>query len=312
MNRSIHGKYDLYGLKEKYGEFFAEKGLTEDAVTELSREEIENLLYSEQSEQPDLYGENHGFEKPFSNKIKKRKKRRKKRPFLKLFIFLLLIGATIFYISTPKFSIKYVDVKGNHHYSKATIKRMAKVPSENLFFTSMGKIEKRVERDSYIENCKISRKLPNRVVMRIKERRPAASVIYGKRYVIIDKNGYILRISEKRPGVTVIYGAKARKVDKGKKLVTVNKFLLYYSLNIIDIAEHKGIHLRSVAADKDSPVLIRFSRRLSLVGPGDNIKKHFDNGNISEILADLKKRKIKRGHLTIGKDNYCVFSPKII
>ena len=35
-------------------------------------------------------------------------------------------------------------------------------------------------------------------------------------------------------------------------------------------------------------------------------------GNISEILADLKKRKIKRGHLTIGKDNYCVFSPKII
>ena len=90
-------------------------------------------------EQPDLYGENHGFEKPFSNKIKKKKKRRKKRPFLKLFIFLLLIGATIFYISTPKFSIKYVDVKGNHHYSKATIKRMAKVPSENLFFTSMGK-----------------------------------------------------------------------------------------------------------------------------------------------------------------------------
>ena len=72
--------------------------------------------------------------------------------------------------------------------------------------------------DPYIKTAKVSRKLPDKVVIEVAEREEYASVPYGDSFVIIDREGLVLRQTEVAPALPLLMGMTLTNMEPGTPL----------------------------------------------------------------------------------------------
>lgn len=107
-----------------------------------------------------------------------------------LFMFVL---AGYYILNLPIWKIKEVVVNGTRILSAEEIKALAGIPlSENLFFTSFSRARSNLGRIPGIKQARFYRIPPATVLISITERRPVATVVFPRKSVIIDEEGYIL------------------------------------------------------------------------------------------------------------------------
>lgn len=82
-----------------------------------------------------------------------------------LLVFLTSVGVTVF------FNIRTITVSGDNPYGDAMIKNICGIrKGSNILFLSSEEIENRVEKELlYISECKIERKLPSSVIIKVKK-----------------------------------------------------------------------------------------------------------------------------------------------
>ena len=135
---------------------------------------------------------------------KHRTRKRKPRIFrllLSLLILAAIIAGSIYILSLPIWEIKEVVVNGAKMLSDSEIQTLAAIPlSENLFFTRFDRTESNLSKIPAIKSFKIYRIPPATVLINIKERKPIATLVFSKRSVIIDAEGYILN---RNPNLTL-------------------------------------------------------------------------------------------------------------
>lgn len=95
--------------------------------------------------------------------------------FLASILFVLtLCGIYIFVSHSPRFDLTRIDVQGNQKVSKKEILEKAKIKlGANIFRTDLGRIEGRIREDDRIKDVWVKRKLPNRVLIEVEEKKPA-------------------------------------------------------------------------------------------------------------------------------------------
>jgi cell division septal protein FtsQ len=107
-----------------------------------------------------------------------------------LFMFVL---AGYYILNLPIWKIKEVVVNGTRILSAEEIKALAGIPlSENLFFTSFSRARSNLGKIPGIKQARFYRIPPATVLISITERRPVATVVFPRKSVIIDEEGYIL------------------------------------------------------------------------------------------------------------------------
>ena len=153
-------------------------------------------------------------------KILRKKKRIKK--IIKAITLLLIISAgIIFALVSPIFNIENIQVLNNEQLSDETITSLSQIAlGQNIFQFNKSKTEKNIKTNAYIENVKISRKLPNKVEIQIEERQKDYNVEFLNGYAYINKQGYILEISQEKAELPTIQGISTpeEEIVEGNRL----------------------------------------------------------------------------------------------
>lgn len=146
-----------------------------------------------------------------NNKSNKKKKTGKRQTFFSILktLFLLIISIAIIVLigNSSLFNIKQIEVTGNSRLSENKIISISSLNIDtNIFRFSKHDVKKSLLENAYIEDVKISRKLPSTVTIEIKERIPSYMLQFTDSYVYINNQGYMLEISNEKLEVPVIVG----------------------------------------------------------------------------------------------------------
>lgn len=244
--------------------------------------------------------------------MKKRKYRINKRGKITIYSFILLIILLIYIcISSSIFNLSKVTLKGNDKIVKNDIIKMASIElGNNLFQYNINEIEKNILKNPYINYVKVSRKIPNKLIIEIKENTEDAIIKTGKKYIYIQEDGLIL--SEKNDitnkNIPIIKGVslKGKDINSFIKINDDNQDLLIRTLKSLKdnkmLREIKIIDIKKNYISMENIDSIKITMKLDENIPY-NVKR------LNEILIDLKSNNIKKGTINLISKEQAVYSP---
>ncbi|MBR4862414.1 MAG: FtsQ-type POTRA domain-containing protein [Firmicutes bacterium] len=231
---------------------------------------------------------------------------------MKLLILILVIGAAAAFLASPLFDVAAYEVDGNIYYSDDEILVLGNCKTgENIFWgTPLSDIEERLSRDAYMQEVTVKRSLPDTVKISINERRQAAAIVYGEKFVVIDGNGTVLRKTGVEPKITVIRGLTISKMNVGEPIETEESVLLRQTLEMLRSVEQGDMYFKKIELSK---MQIRAYVDDSLIcqGTPEQLMDVISDGKLQVVIQELYAQNIERGTIKIGGDDYISFTPKI-
>lgn len=134
-------------------------------------------------------------------------RRKRKIIILKRIIFLFMVLLTILItlgLTLPDFNIDKIQVSGAETITEEEILEMAAIePEKNIFKVNTRKSEKAILENPYIQEVKIKRKLPNKILIQVKEENVAFYVEQEGIYTV-DIEGNILGQKESLESINAL------------------------------------------------------------------------------------------------------------
>lgn len=142
-----------------------------------------------------------------NNEVSEESKSKVAKVFL---ILLLFVGAGCFLCLSPNFNVQEIVVEKNKAVSSETISSLSEIKLyKNIFLINKLSAINKIEKNPYIESAKISRSLPNKVKITVKEREEKFLLEFAEgKYAVIDGQGYILRITNELVNLPILVGTK--------------------------------------------------------------------------------------------------------
>ena len=242
------------------------------------------------------------------------RKRKLKMPgfFTRIFIILgVIIAVTAFSLSSF-FTVDTIDVQGNKYFTDEEISNMAHASTgQNIIYKlNKGNMLNYLEKNPYIEEARVYRKLPSTIVINVKERIQIAALTYGDQFLIIDNKGTLLRITKTKPKLTIVTGFKVKKVKLGEPVEVNSPDLFKELLSLLKSMEAGDVYFTKINITE---LFITANVYDSLVVKSKykDLKDNIDKGRLHKVLDELFKRNIKRGTITISSDGYASFTPEL-
>lgn len=124
-----------------------------------------------------------------------------------LFGFIILLVAIILVLCSPLFNIKNIEVEGNSKLSNGRIISISTLQTHtNIFKFNTKLISEKIKENAYVNEAKITRKLPSTVKITIDERQPKYMLQFADSYVYINNQGYMLEISNEKLELPILIG----------------------------------------------------------------------------------------------------------
>lgn len=251
--------------------------------------------------------------KELTKQERKRKRRNKKiKFFLKLFLLIGLISGTIiFALTSPIFNIKNINVINNNKISNDTVISLSGLKlDENIFRFYKGNVVNNIKENSYIENVKIHRKLPNTIEIEVEERVAKYSVDYMGKYAYINTQGYILEISEDSKELPIIQGitTKEEEVVPGNRLNNEDLSSLEDVIKITNSASENGLDgkVTSIDISDKNEYSIYLEEEKKKVNLGDNTNL---SNKMLYVVAIMEEEKGKEGEIFVNGELNNKFRP---
>lgn len=217
----------------------------------------------------------------------KRKGRHIKRPaswYITWTIIYIIIAAILmgFIGSLPVWRIKELEVKGNNYFSGEKIAKTAKIPmEENIFQLDGDEVAARFSNIIQIKKISVRRKLPNRIVITVTERKPFAIAVVGDKVNLIDDEGFI--IEKQNTGASiyrsdiaqlpVIRGISARSIENGNRIGRLDRIFMKNILNLLS----KSLDIRKAQLELNNAegivIFVEDFLKVKIGGQGDIEKK---------------------------------------
>ena len=177
--------------------------------------------------------------------LKKERKKRRILSFLKgITIITILVGGTLGIALSPLFKLEKLEAEGNSRVSSEEIIALSEIEiGENIFLISNNRAIAKIHKNPYIEEARISKQLPDKIVIKVKERKATYCIAYEGKYIYINNQGYILELAETSGNLPQIIFAsiKEENIELGKRLPKENLELLGTILRIMESANGNGI-----------------------------------------------------------------------
>jgi cell division protein FtsQ len=99
---------------------------------------------------------------------------RTKASFASILFLLALCGMYIFISHSSRFCVMRIDIRGNRKASEKEILERTRIQlGTNIFRMDLGKIHDRIKEDKRIKEVWVKRKLPDRLLIEVEEKKPA-------------------------------------------------------------------------------------------------------------------------------------------
>lgn len=142
----------------------------------------------------------------------KQRVRQKKRSLLKgigavagFFVLLYLLGCT------PFFQVNSFEVTGNSALTDEKVVALSGIEQgDNFFYADTWGAKRSLRQNPFVENVKIRRKLPDRLLIQVTERRSVGYIVTRDGYVQVGEDGRLLAIQQSLSnyGLPVISGVE--------------------------------------------------------------------------------------------------------
>lgn len=224
-----------------------------------------------------------------------------------------ILAKAIITVVIAIFAILLIFVSGAFNISEIIVEENKKISDEqiisfsgiekgtNLFAVSEKDIKNKLKENSYINNVKIKRVLPNKIKLIVGERKLEYVLQLANSYVYIDRQGFILEISNTKPEVPVILGFSTDlsnvksndrlNDDDLKKINTVIK-IMKTAVNH-DIANL--ITKIDVSNEKNYTIYLDTEGKIAYLGDGSDLNTRF-----LYVKSILKEQQGKNGEIFVN------------
>ncbi len=123
-------------------------------------------------------------------------------------VAVIAVGAFLYRYGTRSWRFRLessdqIEIAGNTNVSRGQVLEVLGADvSRNIFFIPLAERKAQLENIPWVESAAVSRLLPNRLKVQIRERTPVAFVQFGSRIALIDANGVVMDLP---PGAAKTY-----------------------------------------------------------------------------------------------------------
>ena len=192
-------------------------------------------------------------------------------------LMFMLLFSCIFLLNSEIFQIKDIRVNGNQRVSQdEAIKLSGIQDGENMLSFRAGRVEAAVAKHPLVTYVKVSRRLPSKIIVSIRERRPYAYVKSGKTYYLIDAEKVVLERDNvaRYRSLKLLHTSVVEPVDVGRKLdfpydEKLHDFFEVAKKSMNEI--YSDVHFRSsgITVDLNNGAYV-------LLGSGDKLKRKLE------------------------------------
>lgn len=129
-----------------------------------------------------------------------RRKKHARKIWARIFALLLfmLVFATVFMLNSELFEIKSIEVTGMDRVPRKEIEAVSGIRTgENMLSFRAGGVAEAIKKNPLVTDVIVTRKLPSRVRIVVRERRPFGYVHVGKTFYMIDAEMVVIEIGKR-------------------------------------------------------------------------------------------------------------------
>ena len=109
--------------------------------------------------------------------------------------FIAITAFVVGMLFSPLFTVKSIEVTGNEIITDEKIISLSEiVEGERLYAVNLKKSAQSVEYYPFIESARAERKLPNKIIIHIVERKPVGAIITPSGYIQVSKDARVLAV----------------------------------------------------------------------------------------------------------------------
>lgn len=244
--------------------------------------------------------------------MKKRKRKRRKDKLIIVLTFILMVSlGAISLVKSSIFNLTKVEIIGNTTLKDDQIIDLEKlVTNKNIFTYNLKKVRKEIVNNPYIEDAQVKIKLPNKIVITVKEIDIVAVLFNGNEYCYIDSSGNLIEkinnLEENNDKIicSVDYTLSNNSITfKNQK----EKDGMLKVLNIIK-SEYLEKEVKQIEYTNEDEINIitKYGTKFLIV---DDKELEYNIARASKILVDLQSKKINDGIVDLTYSNYAVYKP---
>ena len=214
-------------------------------------------------------------------------------------------------VKSSIFNLTKVEIIGNTTLKDDQIIDLEKlVTNKNIFTYNLKKVRKEIVNNPYIEDAQVKIKLPNKIVITVKEIDIVAVLFNGNEYCYIDSSGNLIEkinnLEENNDKIicSVDYTLSNNSITfKNQK----EKDGILKVLNIIK-SEYLEKEVKQIEYTNEDEINIitKYGTKFLIV---DDKELEYNIARASKILVDLQSKKINDGIVDLTYSNYAVYKP---
>jgi cell division protein FtsQ len=238
----------------------------------------------------------------------KRTKARKNTVTVNLILIILIVAVGLM---TPVFGVSTFEVNGVRILSEEKIIDASGIKDgANIFLFRTSVIEKKIRELSFVENVKVKRTLPGKVIIDVEERKPVAQVACGESlFIVIDSFGIILDTTNEslKYAVPLISDISVSQFQVGKR-IAVSDGDAFEELMRISNELYENMLLdrvKRIYSDVNGAKIEVEGGIVCEIGGGDNIPYRIKF--IGKAIASVPKG--KKGIIEFIDERKAVFKP---
>ena len=251
--------------------------------------------------------------KPYKNNeyIMKRHKKKRKNKLTAFAILLISILITLCF-KHPFFNVKIVEVKNNKNIKKELIIKSSQISNENnIFYLNLNNVKKNIMSNPYILDAQIKRKLPNKIVINIKERKASYYIEKNKKFYVIDNNGYVLEEKDniKNMKLVKIDGINKKDYKIGEPLFEEDNIRINFMKNLASLIDKKdnNYEIAIINIKNMNNIQLKYRNIQIIIGDDEELDKKL-NTAFNILLQKEEIRGAKEGYIDVSfKGNPIVF-----
>ncbi len=140
----------------------------------------------------------------------------------------MIWGLNYFY-NSQYFKIKSINVEENTHYQDEEITGLVKeLIGANIFEVNKKKVEDKIAEElNWVKSAELSKIFPDRVVIKLIERKPYLKIVYKNSYFLVDNEGVVLEKIENEnlynyKDLILVRNAVDYSINVGEKIAKKN------------------------------------------------------------------------------------------